>query len=110
MLPASSLSFSFGLLVEYFLLSNQAFNEKIEERNEELIRLKRRMSNMVQILTHVKEKLSFTDTRHRELSDELHHLDSYLSRERAELTQLKKAKDKLYHRTASLTKVSLMLS
>ena len=83
----------------------QAFNEKIEERNEELIRLRRRMSNMVQILTHVKEKLSFTEDNHAELKQTLQTLEAQLAQDRAELTYLKKAKDKLQKQAESLKRV-----
>ena len=34
-------------------------NEKIEERNEDLIKLRKKITGTVQVLTHVKEKLQF---------------------------------------------------
>ena len=34
-------------------------NEKIEERNEDLVKLRRKITGTVQVLTHVKEKLQF---------------------------------------------------
>lgn len=44
---------------EQLKIENQTYNEKIEERNEELMKLRKKINNTVQILTHVKEKLQF---------------------------------------------------
>lgn len=44
---------------EQLKIENQTYNEKIEERNEELMKLKKKINNTVQILSHVKEKLQF---------------------------------------------------
>jgi hypothetical protein len=35
----------------------QSLNEKIEERNEELLKLRKKITTTVQILTHIREKL-----------------------------------------------------
>ena len=44
---------------EQLKIENQTLNEKIEERNEELHKLKKKIETTVQILTHTKEKLQF---------------------------------------------------
>ncbi len=44
---------------EQLKIENQTFNEKIEERNEELLKLRKKINNTVQVLTHLKEKLQF---------------------------------------------------
>ncbi|RKO93108.1 hypothetical protein BDK51DRAFT_11839, partial [Blyttiomyces helicus] len=44
---------------EQLKIENQTYNEKIEERNEELLKLRKKITNIVQVLTHVKEKLQF---------------------------------------------------
>ena len=44
---------------EQLKIENQTFNEKIEERNEELLKLRKKITSVVQVLTHVKEKLQF---------------------------------------------------
>ena len=46
---------------EQLKIENQTYNEKIEERNEELMKLKKKINNTVQILSHVKEKLQFVN-------------------------------------------------
>jgi hypothetical protein len=49
---------------EQLKIENQTYNEKIEERNEELLKLRKKITNIVQVLTHVKEKLQFVEVRH----------------------------------------------
>ena len=44
---------------EQLKIDNVNLNEKIEERNEELTKLRKKIMGTVQVLTHVKEKLQF---------------------------------------------------
>lgn len=44
---------------EQLKIENQTLNEKIEDRNEELGKLKKKLTQTVQVLTHVREKLQF---------------------------------------------------
>jgi len=44
---------------EQLKVENQTLYEKIEERTEELTKLKRKKTNTVQVLTHVREKLRY---------------------------------------------------
>ena len=44
---------------EQLKIENQTLNEKIEERNEELLKLRKKNTQTVQVLTHIKEKLQF---------------------------------------------------
>ena len=44
---------------EQLKIENLTLNEKIEERTEELLKLKKKTTQTVQVLTHVKEKLQF---------------------------------------------------
>ncbi len=46
---------------EQLKIENQTWNEKIEERNEELAKLKRKKTSTVQVLTHVREKIKFIE-------------------------------------------------
>ena len=46
---------------EQLKIENQTLNEKIEDRNEELGKLKKKLTNTVQVLTHVREKLQFVE-------------------------------------------------
>ena len=44
---------------EQLKINNVDLNGKIEERNEDILELKRKVTATVQVLTHVKEKLKF---------------------------------------------------
>ena len=44
---------------EQLKINNVDLNGKIEERNEDILELKRKVTATVQVLTHVKEKLQF---------------------------------------------------
>ena len=44
---------------EQLKIENQTYNEKIEERNEDLAKLGNKIESAVQVLTHMKEKLDF---------------------------------------------------
>lgn len=46
---------------EQLKIENQTWNEKIEERNEELAKLKRKKTSTVQVLTHIREKIRFIE-------------------------------------------------
>ena len=48
---------------EQLKIENQTYNEKIEERNEELLKLRKKITTTVQVLTHLKEKLQFVQVR-----------------------------------------------
>jgi hypothetical protein len=50
---------------EQLKIENQTLNEKIEERNEELHKLRKKTTTTVQVLTHIKEKLQFVQVRRR---------------------------------------------
>ena len=46
---------------EQLKINNVDLNEKIEERNEDIIKLKQKVTATVQVLTHIKEKLQFLE-------------------------------------------------
>eukprot|EP00937_MAST-01D_sp_MAST-1D-sp2_P005888 g5888.t1 len=78
---------------EQLKIENQTLNEKIEERSEELHKLRKKTTNTVQILTHVKEKLQFVQVENQALKGRLAELDAALGEERDGLTQLKRDRD-----------------
>lgn len=61
---------------EQLKIENQTLNEKIEERNEELSKLKRKKTTTVQVLTHIREKLRFVEKANEGLSEKLAHLEN----------------------------------
>lgn len=74
---------------EQLKIENQTLAEKIEERSEELLKLRRRTVSTLQILAHVREKRHFTMTQTQNLKRELLSLDEQLGSLRDRLAQLK---------------------
>lgn len=50
---------------EQLKINNVDLNEKIEERNEDILKLRKKVTSTVQVLTHVKEKLQFLQVSNR---------------------------------------------
>ncbi|KAF6260717.1 hypothetical protein COO60DRAFT_1683532 [Scenedesmus sp. NREL 46B-D3] len=80
---------------EQLKIENQSLNEKIEERNEELIKLRKKTTVTVQILTHMKEKLHFIGSENQQLDHQLQELEAALAGSRDELAGLKATRDKM---------------
>merc|ERR1740130_2172557 len=80
---------------EQLKIENQTLNEKIEERNEELHKFRKKTTTTVQVLTHIKEKLQIVQAENQVLQKELAALDAKMSKERESLTQLKHERDSL---------------
>ena len=56
---------------EQLKIENQTLNEKIEDRNEELQKLRKKTTQTVQVLTHIKEKLQFVRAENEVLQSKL---------------------------------------
>lgn len=80
---------------EQLKIENQTLNEKIEERNDELYKLKKKITNTVQILTHIKEKLQFINKINQKLIEKQTFLDNVVNDKRDKLNELKKKRDLL---------------
>ncbi|XP_054840836.1 coiled-coil domain-containing protein 96 [Eublepharis macularius] len=80
---------------EQLKIENQTYNEKIEERNEELQKLRRKITNTVQILTQVKEKLQFVEAENQGQKAQLLAVEALLAQKREVLTRIKQARDRL---------------
>jgi len=76
-------------------IENQTFNEKIEERNEELLKLRKKITTTVQILTHILEKLEFVKKENAVLREEILAVGKDVTTSRARLSKLKSRRDKL---------------
>ncbi len=50
---------------EQLKINNVDLNEKIEERNDDILKLKKKVTSTVEVLTHVKEKLQFLQVEYR---------------------------------------------
>ncbi|XP_019603730.2 cilia- and flagella-associated protein 184 [Rhinolophus sinicus] len=87
-----------GLLLidfEQLKIENQTFNEKVEERNEELLKLRKKVNNNVQIITHVKEKLHFMELGNAGRKSQLSDIEAQVALKRDILTKTKQARDSL---------------
>lgn len=80
---------------EQLKIENQTLHEKIEERNEELAKLKRKKTVTVQVLTHVREKLRFYEQNNKADQGELNALETDSMKLRAEVSSTKKGRDAL---------------
>ena len=80
---------------EQLKIENQTLSEKIEERNEELAKLKRKKTVTVQILTHIREKLRYVTTQNTVSREDLLVVDSEINRERSILTASKHDRDSI---------------
>ncbi|XP_036133741.1 coiled-coil domain-containing protein 96 [Molossus molossus] len=80
---------------EQLKIENQTFNEKVEERNEELLKLHSKVNNNVQIITHVKEKLHFVDIENACKKSQLLEIEAQVALRRDILTKTKQTRDSL---------------
>ncbi|XP_036777272.2 coiled-coil domain-containing protein 96 [Manis pentadactyla] len=80
---------------EQLKIENQTFNEKVEERNEELLKLRNKVTNNVQIITHVKEKLNFVDLENTCKKSQLLEIEAQVALGRDILTKTKQTRDSL---------------
>eukprot|EP01029_Cantina_marsupialis_P018814 TRINITY_DN4345_c0_g1_i1.p1 TRINITY_DN4345_c0_g1~~TRINITY_DN4345_c0_g1_i1.p1 ORF type:complete len:519 (-),score=184.98 TRINITY_DN4345_c0_g1_i1:274-1830(-) len=87
---------------EQLKIENQTWNEKIEERDEELHKLRKKTTTTVQVLTHIKEKLQFSSCESEQLREKLQVLDSQLTQKRDKLTKAKHIREKLRTEEAQL--------
>mmetsp|Transcript_92078 Transcript_92078/g.201788 ORF Transcript_92078/g.201788 Transcript_92078/m.201788 type:complete len:502 (-) Transcript_92078:289-1794(-) len=84
---------------EQLKIENQTLNEKIEERNEELHKLRKKTVTTVQIITHMREKIQFVQHEYGSLKGELAELEQGLAAQRDLVAKTKHERDE--HRTDS---------
>lgn len=94
---------------EQLKIENQALNEKIEERNEELLKLRKKTTTTVQVLTHLKEKLQFVQAENQILKSQLSDLENELTEHRDLLTKAKQERDRLRYANLKLKENSGLL-
>ncbi|XP_050391625.2 coiled-coil domain-containing protein 96 isoform X2 [Patella vulgata] len=80
---------------EQLKIENQTYNEKIEERNEELLKLRKKITSTVQVLTHLKEKLQFVQAENQVQKKKLQDVESFVGQKRDILSRTKQARDSL---------------
>jgi histone deacetylase 6 len=95
---------------EQLKIENQSLNEKIEERNEELLKLRKKTTTTVQILTHIREKLQFVEKENNNLSSQLDELDKQLSEQRDKVGKVKAVRDTLRHQSRKIKETSMFIT
>ena len=80
---------------EQLKIENQTLNEKIEERNEELHKLRKKITQTVVILSHTREKLQYVQQQNVDQGEKLQVLKDQLDTEKNEQSKLKKQREKL---------------
>ena len=80
---------------EQLKIENQTLNEKIEERNEELHKLRKKITTTVVILSHTREKLQYVQEQNRHHNDKLRVLVDQLNEEKISLSKMKKDREVL---------------
>ena len=78
---------------EQLKIENQTLNEKIEERNEELHKLKKKVTITVVILSHTREKLQYVLEQNRIKDNEREAIDKELKDEKNNLSLLKEKRE-----------------
>jgi len=71
---------------EQLKIENQALSEKHDQQNEELYRLRKKVIVTAHAVTHMREKVQFTQQEHLALKSELAQLDLDLAAQRDTLT------------------------
>lgn len=78
---------------EQLKIENTNLNEKIEERNEDLVKLRRKVTTTIHVLTHVKEKLEFMKSENMQLRQQVQVVEEELNGARDQLAQTKRKRD-----------------
>lgn len=81
---------------EQLKIENQTLNEKIEERNEELHKLRKKITTTVVILSHTREKLQQVIAQNGQQAKQQSELNDDLNNEKTELSRLKKQRESLW--------------
>jgi len=87
---------------EQLKIENQTLNEKIEERNEELHKLRKKTIITVQVITHMREKLQFIQQENQVLRADLAQLDTELASQRDLVAKTKHERDDYRSENAKL--------
>ncbi|CCW69794.1 unnamed protein product [Phytomonas sp. Hart1] len=79
--------------LEQLKIENANLNEKIEERNDDIAKLRRKVTTTVHVLTHMREKLEFKREENSELRFQVAAIEEELGGVRDQLAQSKKRRD-----------------
>uniref|UniRef100_A0A663DK34 CCDC113/CCDC96 coiled-coil domain-containing protein n=1 Tax=Aquila chrysaetos chrysaetos TaxID=223781 RepID=A0A663DK34_AQUCH len=80
---------------EHMKKENQKHSKKIDDLSDEILKLKKKVSNTVHVLSQFREKLQFVEAENQGRKAELMDIESVLSQKRDVLTKTKQARDRL---------------
>ncbi|NXV85851.1 CCD96 protein, partial [Calonectris borealis] len=80
---------------EHLKKENRKHSKKIDDLSDEILNLKKKVSNAVHILSQFREKLQFVEAENRGRKAELMDIETVLSQKRDILTKTKQARDRL---------------
>ncbi|XP_074004352.1 cilia- and flagella-associated protein 184 [Numenius arquata] len=80
---------------EHMKKENQKYSKKIDDLSEEILKLKKKISNAVHILSQFREKLQFMEAANQDRRAELMNIETVLSQKRDILTRSKQVRDRL---------------
>lgn len=83
------------LHLEQLKLENQTYSDKVEQRDEEILKLREKMAGAVRVLTHVREKLHWVQMENRTRRWQLAEMEAAVARARDSLTRAKRARDRV---------------
>ncbi|XP_062918868.1 coiled-coil domain-containing protein 96 [Mobula hypostoma] len=87
---------------EQLKIENQTYSEKIEERIEEVTKLKKKIAATIEVLTHTKEKLEYVEKENEKKKTELREVEATVAQKREILTKTKQARDRFRTANAKL--------
>ncbi|NXD78962.1 CCD96 protein, partial [Halcyon senegalensis] len=87
---------------EHVKRESQTYSKKIDNLSDEILKLKKKVSNTVHILSHFREKLQFVEAENQCRKAELMDIETVLSHKRDILTKTKQARDKLWRNNLKL--------
>ncbi|KAM9661395.1 cilia- and flagella-associated protein 184 [Morphnus guianensis] len=80
---------------EHMKKENQKHGKKIDDLSDEILKLKKKVSNTVHVLSQFREKLQFVEAENQGRKAELMDIETVLSQKRDVLTKTKQARDRL---------------
>ncbi|BFZ03630.1 hypothetical protein BsWGS_06669 [Bradybaena similaris] len=91
---------------EQLKIENQTLNEKIEEKNVDMTKLKRKIVSTVQVMSHCKEKLRYVQEDNVVKVNALREVEAALAESREILAKLKSNRDAMKTENAKLREES----
>uniref|UniRef100_UPI00398E79BB cilia- and flagella-associated protein 184 isoform X2 n=1 Tax=Pristiophorus japonicus TaxID=55135 RepID=UPI00398E79BB len=80
---------------EQLKIENQSYSEKIEERTEEVTKMRKKIAITIQVMTHIKEKLEYVEVENAGKKAQLMEVEAIVAQKREILTKTKQVRDRV---------------